>query len=103
MNNHTEGSVCSLEHLLPALAEGGMTDGHHTAIRCRQPFRGWQGLELRGERQSPDHGYAVHELTGGTDVVEKTEQGVTLSADGISNGATMATGSKDQPTVWPQL
>jgi len=80
-----------------------MTDGHHAAISCWQPYRGWQGLELPGESQSPDHGYAGHELTGGTAVVEKTEQGITLSTDGISNGAAMATSSEYQPTVWHQL
>jgi hypothetical protein len=36
-------------------------------------------------------------------VVKKTEQGITLSADGIGNGATVAAGAEYQPTVWHQL
>jgi len=94
-----------LRHRAPAASAGGGRDanGHHAAIRCRLPFTPWQGLELLGERQSSDHRYAGHELTGGTAVVKKYEQGITLSEDGISNGATVATGSKEQPAVWLQL
>jgi hypothetical protein len=103
MNHYTHLRPCALEHLLPALAQSWIANGHHEPIGRRRSFRAWQGLDVPGQTQRTKHGDARHNLIGGSAVVEEAEHGIAMRSDGISNGATMAAGSEDQPTQWNQL
>ena len=103
MNDHTHGSSCGFQHLLPALAQDWIANSHHEPIGSRRSFRAWQGLDVPGQTQGSEHGDARHKLIGGTAVVEEPKHGIALRSDGIGNQAAMAAGSEDQPTVWHQL
>ena len=95
MNHHTHGSSCGFQHLLPALAQDWIANGHHEPIGSRR--------SVPGQTQGSKHRDARHKLISGTAVVEEPEHGIALCSDGISNRAAMAAGSEDQPTVWHQL
>jgi hypothetical protein len=103
MNHYTHWSPCALQHVLPALAQDWIANGHHEPIGSWRSFRAWLGLDVPDKTQGSKHGDAGHKLIGRTAVVEETEHGIALRSDGISNRAAMAAGSEDQPTVWHQL
>ena len=103
MNDYAHWSPCALQHVLPALAQDWIANGHHEPIRGRRPFRAWLGHDVPGQTQRTKHRVARHELIGGATVVEEANNDLALRIDGISHRAAMAAGSEDQPTVWHQL
>jgi hypothetical protein len=103
MNDYTHWSRCALQHVLPALAQDWIANGHHKPIGSRRSFRAWLGLDDPGQTQGAKHEDAGHKLIGGTAVIEEAEHGIALGSDGIGNRAAMAAGTEDQPPVFHQL
>jgi hypothetical protein len=99
MNHDTHWSPCALQHVLPALAQDWIANGHHEPIGSRRSFREWLSLDVPDQMQRTEHGDARHELIDESAVVEEAEHGIALRSDGISNRAAMAAGTEDQPTV----
>jgi hypothetical protein len=103
MNHYTHWSPCALQHVLPALAQDWIANGHHAPIGERRSLWRQQGLDVPSHTQGSEHGNAGHKLIGGTAVVEEAEHGIALPSDGISNRVAMAAGTKDQQTLRHQL
>jgi len=103
MNHYTHWSPCALQLVLPALTQNWITNGHNEPIGRRRSFREWLSLDVPDQMQRTEHGDARHERIDEPAVVEEAEHVIALRSDGISNRAAIAAGSKDQPTLWPQL
>ena len=99
MNRYPHWSSCGLKHLLPALAQDWIANGHNKPIGSRRSFRALLVLDDPGQTQRAKHGDTGHKRIGGTAVIEEAEHGIALRSDGISNSAAMTAGSEDQPTV----
>ena len=70
MNDHTHGSSCGFQHLLPSLAKSWIANGHHEPIGSQR--------SVPGQTQGSEHGVTAHKLIGGATVVEEAQPRASL-------------------------